>query len=126
MSMIDTTGATSNVVPFRRPAARVPSVSASRHDQRGFMDAVYTAGSLPVAADNRETKLAASRLQVFGFVDIEEIQADGTARRLRPSEAMRASADRPWRVSKPSYATGYGVSVPSSDAFLFEPIPWRA
>jgi hypothetical protein len=36
-------------------------------------------------------------------VAIEEIQPDGTARRLRPSESIHASLNRPWRVSKPAW-----------------------
>jgi hypothetical protein len=87
-----------NVLRFR--AARSPS--ALRLDQRGFMDAVYAAGSLPVAADDRTTKVMATRLTIFGFVVIDEVQADGSARRLRASEAFLASDARPWRVSKPS------------------------
>ena len=88
-----------NVVRFR--SAR--SLASSLHDQKSLMDAVYCAGSLPLQADDRPAKVMASRLQVYGFVAIEEIQADGTARRLRPSESIHASIDRPWRVSKPSW-----------------------
>ncbi|WP_114943368.1 hypothetical protein [Microvirga calopogonii] len=66
------------------------------------MDAVYAAGSLPIAAGDRATKVMATRLTIFGFVVIDEIQADGSARRLRPSEAFHASTACPWRVSKPS------------------------
>jgi hypothetical protein len=88
-----------NVLRFR--AARSPA--AFSLDQRGFMDAVYAAGSLPVAADDRSTKVMATRLTVFGFVVIDEVQADGSARRLRASEAFEATGTRPWRVSKPSH-----------------------
>ena len=66
------------------------------------MEAVYTAGSLPVAADDRDTKAMAARLQLFGFVVIDQIEIDGTMRRLRSSEAVAGSLARPWRVSKPS------------------------
>ena len=90
-----------NIVRFRRP--RSPCApSAPSSDQHHFLDAVYAAGSLPVAADDRSTKVIATRLTIFGFVTIDEVQRDGTVRRLRPSEAVRASA-RPWRVSKPSH-----------------------
>jgi hypothetical protein len=65
------------------------------------MDAVYSAGSLPIAAEDCATKAMATRLTIFGFVVIDEMQADGTARRLRPSEAIHTSMARPWRVSKP-------------------------
>lgn len=113
-----------NVVPFRRS---VPGGVQSRdqradqrRDQRRLMDAIYSAASLPVAAGDRETKLMASRLQVFGFIVIDEITANGDLRRLRPSESMRASAARPWRVSKPSFERPFAVPIPETDAFLFE------
>jgi hypothetical protein len=82
------------------------------------MDAVYAAGSLPIAADDRATKAAATRLTIFGFTVIDEIHADGTARRLRPSEAFHTSTAHPWRISKPS--SRYRVEdLPSSDEDLF-------
>ena len=55
------------------------------------MDAVYAAGSLPIAAEDHVTKAMATRLTIFGFVVLDEVQADGTTRRLRPSEAVLAS-----------------------------------
>lgn len=118
-----------NVVPFRRmsrpPQAAAPargSVAARRSEQRALMDAVYATGSLSVAAGDRDTKLVASRLQVYGFLTIEEIAADGSTRRLRPSEAIRARADCPWRLSKASYGGGasLAVSIPAVDNFLFD------
>ncbi len=82
------------------------------------MDAVYAAGSLPIAADDRATKIVATRLTIFGFVVIDEVQADGTVRRLRPSEAFHAATDHPWRISKPS--SRYSVrDLPESDEDLF-------
>ncbi|NEU14178.1 hypothetical protein G3T14_18880 [Methylobacterium sp. BTF04] len=121
-----------NVVPFRRATrppfeARLAQARATnatrRSDQRALMDAVYASGTLPVAAGDRETKLIAARLQVYGFLSIEEIDSDGEARRLRPSEAIRARAERPWRVSKASYggSANLSVSIPAIDGFLFEP-----
>ena len=91
--------APNNVVRFR--SARSPASAYS--DQKSLMDAVYGAGSRPIQADDRPAKVMASRLQVYGFVAVEEIQPDGTARRLRPSESIHAALDRPWRVSKPSW-----------------------
>jgi hypothetical protein len=107
-----------NIVPFR--SAHRPG--SARRDQKGLMEAVYTAGSLPIRPDDRETKLLAARLQVFGFIDVDEIQPDGTPRRLRPSESIGAQTDRPWRVSKPSFS-GFSIAVPETDASLFEPRP---
>ncbi|MDP4025029.1 hypothetical protein Q8W71_20585 [Methylobacterium sp. NEAU 140] len=115
--------AVSNIVPFRRPPAAPPAGEREarnrrRGEQRSLMDAVYASGSLVVAAGDRDTKLTASRLQVYGFLAIEELSEDGTARRLRPSEAIRARAERPWRLSKPAMTTA--VTIPSLDGFLFD------
>ena len=108
----------SNVVPFRRPKL----FSAPRPDQKSLMDAVYSAGSLPIPAADEDTKVLASRLQVFGFINIDEVQADGTARRLRPSEAILAHTARPWRISKPSVDWDRSIRVPASDRSLFDPV----
>src|SRR5215210_2137491 len=110
--------ASTNIVPFR--SARRPA--SSRRDQKGLMEAVYTAGSLPLQAADRESKVMAARLQVFGFVVIDEIQSDGTLRRMRPSESIEARTNRPWRVSKPSFA-GLTAGIPDADGSLFEPQP---
>jgi|SRR4051794_8316179 hypothetical protein len=104
-----------NVIRF--PGARS---SANPHrDQRSLMDAVYAAGSLPIAAGDRATKVMATRLTIFGFVVIDEIQADGSARRLRPSEAFHASTTYPWRVSKPSGRYRLAEEWPESDREVF-------
>ena len=88
------------------------------------MEAVYSAGSLPVVADDFQTKAMAARLQLFGFVVIDEIAADGTARRLRSSEATEASLARPWRVSKPSVGhKGIGAADASGCFATSAPIP---
>jgi hypothetical protein len=104
-----------NVIRF--PGAR--SSASPRRDQRSLMDAVYAAGSLPIAAEDRATKVMATRLTIFGFVVIDEVQADGTARRLRPSEAIHASTARPWRISKPTSRYMIDDSLPASDRDLF-------
>jgi hypothetical protein len=93
--------AAANVVRFPGPRA-TPAASSDRA-QKGLLDTVYTNGSLVVAADDRETKTMAARLQVFGFLNIAEVSMDGSARRLRPSETMDVSAARPWRLSRPSW-----------------------
>ena len=124
--------ASDNVIPFRRPAGfrsqggtgRIMSARGSdRADQRSLMDAVYATGALVVAAGDRETKLVASRLQVYGFLAIEEVGEDGSLRRLRPSEAIRARPERPWRLAKASYGASLAVTIPTIDDFLFEPVP---
>jgi hypothetical protein len=112
------TEASSNVVPFRRAKPFAPS----KPDQKTLMDAVYTAGSLPVPAADEDTKVLASRLQVFGFVVIDEVRPDGSARRLRPSEAILAETHRPWRVSKPSVDWQRSIRVPAADLSLFDPV----
>lgn len=104
-----------NVIRF--PGARASA--SPRRDQRSLMDAVYAAGSLPIPAEDRATKVMATRLTIFGFVVIDEIQADGTARRLRPSEAIHASTARPWRISKPTSRYMIDDSLPASDRDLF-------
>ena len=81
------------------------------------MEAVYSAGSLPVVAEDRETKAMAARLQLFGFVVIDEIQANGSTRRLRSSQAIEVSLARPWRVSKPS-AGRKGIGVADASGYL--------
>jgi len=107
MPFEQTHGQASNVVAFQQARPQ----SYSRRDQKNLMEAVYSAGSLPVLADDGATKAMAARLQLFGFVVIEEIAADGTTRRLRSSEAMEASLARPWRVLKPSLGRkGIGVA----------------
>ncbi|WP_210493359.1 hypothetical protein [Microvirga antarctica] len=83
------------------------------------MDAVYGAGSLAIAAHDRVTKDIATRLTIFGFVVLDEVQADGTARRLRPSEAIHASTLLPWRVSKPASRYAIDDRLPASDLDLF-------
>ena len=91
--------AETNVVRFPGPRA----TSSAATDQKGLLDIVYTSGSFVVAADDRETKSMASRLQVFGFLNIAEVSMDGSVRPLRPSEAAKASLIRPWRLSRPSF-----------------------
>lgn len=105
---------TTNVVRFPGPR----SASSTRRDQKSLMDAVYAAGSLPIAAEDRSTKQMATRLTIFGFVVLEEVRADGTARFLRASEAIHASTDHPWRVSRPK--SRYALeALPATDADLF-------
>jgi hypothetical protein len=88
---------TNNVLRFR-PAR---TYGHTQREQKNLLEAVYAAGSFPVNAPDRATKVMASRLHLFGLVVIEEIAADG-ARRLRPSETMHAATEHAWRVSKPS------------------------
>ena len=109
-----------NVVAFRQARPQ----SYSRRNQKHLMEAVYSAGSLPVPADDRESKAMAARLLLFGFVVIDEINVDGAARRLRSSEAVQASLARPWRVSKPSVGRK-GIGVADAGGYLAagEPIP---
>ena len=104
-----------NVIRF--PGAR--SSANPRRDQKSLMDSVYSAGSLMIGADDRVTKAMATRLTIFGFVVIDEVQADGMRRRLRPSEAFHASTALPWRVSKPSGSYRIDDSIPETDEDLF-------
>src|SRR5690349_9873759 len=104
-----------NVIRF--PGSR--SSASPRLDQSAFMDAVYAAGSLPVAAEDHVTKAMAMRLTIFGFVVLDEVQADGTTRRLRPSEAWAASPVHPWRVSKRQSRYSIDNEFPATDLDLF-------
>ncbi|HEY8383322.1 MAG TPA: hypothetical protein VIL09_14330 [Microvirga sp.] len=107
-----------NVVRF--PGPRV--LASPRYDQRSLLEAVYAAGSLPIAAEDRTTKAMATRLTICGFVVVDEVQADGTARRLRASEAIYGSTERPWRVSKPS--SRYALhDLPATDEDMFAALP---
>lgn len=130
---------TDNILPFRRPGGLPGAglggapggstrggIGRTRAEQGSLMDAVYASGTLVVAAADRECKLVASRLQVYGFLTIEEVCEDGTARRLRPSEAIRARAERPWRLSKANYGAGLGVTIPAVDDFLFDAVGFPA
>jgi hypothetical protein len=107
-----------NVIRF--PGAR--SSANPRRDQKSLMDAVYAAGSLTIGADDRMTKTMATRLTIFGFVVIDEVRADGTARRLRPSEAIHACTAWPWRVSKVSSRCRADDAIPETDRDLFAPL----
>ena len=59
----------------RHPLSGCRASASPRRDQRSLMDAVYAAGSLPIAAHDRATKAMATRLTIFGFVVIDEMQA---------------------------------------------------
>jgi hypothetical protein len=89
-----------NVVAFK-PRAAVT------HHPKTLLERIYAAGSLSVRADDVATKMAALTLQGFGFLMIEEILADGTARMLRKGEARQAM-DRPWRLAKPAFSGELG------------------
>ena len=91
--------AQTNVVRF--PGPRSAGSQTNTRDQKSLLDTVYTNGAFVVAADDRETKSLASRLQIFGFLNISEVSMDGSLRSLRPSEAASASLSRPWRLSRP-------------------------
>ncbi len=93
--------ASANIVRF--PGARRAATPFT--DQKILMDAVYSAGSIPVSASDLTTKRLAARLQILGFFDISEVSGDGSLRRLRPSETMRAEASRPWRISRSGLAS---------------------
>jgi hypothetical protein len=108
-----------NVIRF--PGRR--SSASPRRDQRSLMDAVYASGSLPIAPEDQATKAIAARLTIFGFVVLDEVQPDGSTRRLRASEAILSSTAHPWRVSKPSGRYSIGDDLPDSDLGLFAARP---
>lgn len=97
-----------NVVAFKPRRA-----TAVQAHPKSLLERTYSAGSLPVRADDVATKTAAIMLQALGFLLIEEILADGTPRRLTRKEARQAMA-RPWRLLKPAFSGQAGV--PDGDA----------
>lgn len=113
--MESASSSSANVIRF--PGSRLSA--SPRRDRKSLMDAVYAAGSLPIAADDRATKIMATQLNIYGFVVIDEIEADGTVRRLRPSEAFHASTTHPWRISKPSGRYRVDNDYPETDRDLF-------
>ncbi|HMB10653.1 hypothetical protein [Saliniramus sp.] len=103
------TGKPSLFEPRSATIVRFPGGSSGAsafRDQKSLMDAVYSAGSIPVSATDRATKRMAARLQVLGFFEINEVTGDGALRRLRPSEAILADEARPWRIAKPAFHAG--------------------
>ena len=106
------------VVP--EPASTVVALparaTASWSNPRVLLERIYAAGSLLVPAHEREARWAVAVLASLGFLVVEEIQVNGTARRLGPGEAGRDSTvarARPWRVSRPAFGGGE-VGVPDS------------
>jgi hypothetical protein len=84
------------VIPF--PGRRASNFAQS--EPKDLLETVYTAGAMPVTADDRATKAAVARLHLFGFFIVEEIGTDGSARAMLPSETARLELDRPWRISR--------------------------
>jgi hypothetical protein len=105
---------TSNVVAFKRRNAHSPS-----RRPKTLIEAVYAAGSITVPADDLAVKTAAVMLQALGFLIVDAISADGTARRLSRSEA-KGALDRPWRLSKPAFAGESGL--PDADGAFIRPV----
>jgi len=92
-----------NVVAFK------PFKTATPHAHpKSLLERIYSAGSLPIAANDMATKMAATMLQALGFVLIEEVLADGTLR-LLPRGQARQAMDRPWRLVKPAYSGRAGI-----------------
>jgi hypothetical protein len=81
------------VVPFARKA---PSREAER---AALLDAVSSAGSLEIVPRAFAARHAAAALHLMGFVSLDELQPDGSARRLKPSDAMKATPLLTWRIA---------------------------
>jgi hypothetical protein len=96
-----------NVVRF--PGTR--GAQSGERDQKSLLDTIYNNGVMVIAADDRDTKAMAARLQVFGFLNVAEVSMDGSVRRLRPSETMEISCARPWRLSRPSWDAAEAKAV---------------
>jgi hypothetical protein len=90
--MSDVVASFGSVVPFHR-------ISPSRKaETAALLDQVGSAGTLEIAPRAFAARHAAAALHLMGFVDLEEVQPDGGARRLRPSEAREASPFLTWRI----------------------------
>lgn len=95
------------LLPFPVAPAPIHAHHRCREQQKRLMDAVFATGVLEIAAADVAAKRLAARLQILGFVAIDEVGAAGRARRLRPSESISAAPDRPWRLSR----AGFGAST---------------
>ncbi len=112
----------STVVRLEPRSACFHSAFARRHPRRLLAD-VYSAGSLSVPADDLTTKLLAVTLSSLGFLVVEEIQADGTARRIGTRKHRSPSDPRPWRLLRPAFGGPEGTpDAVSSEAHLM-PMP---
>jgi hypothetical protein len=92
--------ASATLIPFPNRRASDPAPDRSRQEQKRLLDAVFATGALEIAAGDVRLKGLAARLQILGFVAIDEIGEGGRARRLRPSEAIEAEAHHPWRLAR--------------------------
>jgi hypothetical protein len=91
--MVDGVASIASVVPFEKKS---PSREAER---AALLDAVSAAGRLDIVPRAFAARHAAAALHLMGFVSLEELQPDGSARRLRPSDAMNATPLLTWRVA---------------------------
>lgn len=71
-----------------------------RAETTALLDAVCSAGSLEIAPRAFAARDAAAALHLMGFVNVDEVAADGATRRLKPSEAWSAAPFFTWRVSR--------------------------
>ncbi len=114
--------APSTVVRLKPRNAVSRSASTGRHP-RHLLEDVYTAGSLPVQADDLPTKLLAVTLSSLGFLVVEEIQPDGTARRIGTRMNRSACDPRPWRLLRPAFGSPQGAPDAVGTATHLMPAP---
>jgi hypothetical protein len=88
------------VIGFESHKAR----TAPRREPRSLMEAVYSAGSVVLRADDRSARMVAAILGRLGFFCVDEMRPDGAVRRLGPSEMRLNACAHPWRVSKADFA----------------------
>jgi hypothetical protein len=82
-----------SVVPFPRRCINRQAETAA------LLDAVASSGSLEIVARAFAARDAAAALHLMGFICIDEMQPDGSERRLSASDARFAAPFLTWRVT---------------------------
>jgi hypothetical protein len=83
-----------SVVPFARRHTNRQAETAA------LLDQVSSGGCLEIVPRAFAARDAAAALHLMGFVAIDEIQPDGTQRRLKASDAQGSPPFLTWKVSR--------------------------
>jgi hypothetical protein len=82
-----------SVVPFARRCVNRQAETAA------LLDQVSSGGCLEIVPRAFAARNAAAALHLMGFVNIDEVQPDGSQRRLKASDAQGAAPFLTWMVS---------------------------
>jgi hypothetical protein len=93
--MSDVVASFASVVPFPRR-----STFNRQAETAALLDAVGSAGSLEIVPRAFAARDAAAALHLMGFVHLEEMQPDGSVRRLSAHDARSAAPFLNWRVTR--------------------------